>query len=147
VAGLTTKDLLRRAINVEVPSVGHMRVVHPIDLLDSCIQNLHLLAEQRTEAGIAQGRLAVGVARAFIRKEMATRDEKAGFKLIERVADIARDIAAVRVFLLYGIDPLKAAPASEFPTTSRLRKVRWRQIVADVDAKREAMRGLLAAPG
>src|ERR1700678_4833133 len=98
VVGLTTKDLIRRAIEMDVPDIGLLRVIHPIDVLDSRIQNLHLLPEKRTDAGIAQARLAVGVARAFIRQEVATRDERAGVKLLELVADIAGDMAAVRVF-------------------------------------------------
>jgi hypothetical protein len=142
VAGLTTKDLARRAIEMEMPQIGHLRVIHPLDVLDSRIQNLHLLPEKRTVAGIAQARLAVDVARAFIRQEVATRDERAGLKLLERVADIAGDIAAVRVFLLYGIDPLKAAPLEDFRTTSALHKVRWPQIVAEVSEKRESLRKL-----
>jgi hypothetical protein len=85
---------------LEVPDIGHLRVIHPIDVLDSRIQNLHLLPEKRTDAGIAQGRLAVGVVRAFIRREVATRDERVGVKLLERLADIAGDMAALRVFLL-----------------------------------------------
>jgi hypothetical protein len=52
------------------------------------------------------------------------------------------DIAAVRVFLLYGIDPLKAVPLEDFRTTSALHKVRWPQIVADVGEKRESLRKL-----
>src|SRR6195256_2931983 len=106
VVGLNTKDLARRAIELEIPDIGLLRVIHPIDVLDSRIQNLHLLPEKRTDAGIDQARLAVNVARAFIRLEVATRGERAGLKLLERVTDIAGDIAAVRVFLLYGIDPL-----------------------------------------
>jgi hypothetical protein len=66
--GLTTKDLARRAIEMEMPNIGHLRVIHPIDELDSRIQNLHMLPEKRTDAGIAQARLAVDVARAFIRR-------------------------------------------------------------------------------
>jgi hypothetical protein len=62
--------------------------------------------------------------------------------LLERVADIASDIAAVRVFLLYGIDPLKAVPLEDFRTTSALHKVRWPQIVAEVGEKRESLRKL-----
>jgi hypothetical protein len=142
VVGLTTKDLARRAIEMEMPNNGHLRVIHPIDVLDSRIQNLHLLPEKRTEAGIAQARLAVDVARAFIRQEVATRDERTGLKLLERVADIAGDIAAVRVFLLYGIDPLKGIPLEDFRTTSALHKVRWPQIVAEVGEKRESLRRL-----
>jgi hypothetical protein len=142
VVGLTTKDLVRRAIEMEMPEIGHLRVIHPIDVLDSRIQNLHLLPEKRTEAGIAQGSLAVDVARAFIRQEVATRDERAGLKLLERVADIARDIAAIRVFLLYGVDPLKAIPLEDFRTTAALHKVRWPQIVAEINEQRESMRKL-----
>jgi hypothetical protein len=142
VVGLTTKDLARRAIEMEVPNIGHLRVIHPIDVLDSRIQNLHVLPEKRTDAGIAQGRLAVAVARAFIRQEVADRDERVGLKLLERVADIASDIAAVRVFLLYGIDPLKAVPLEDFRTSSALHKVRWPKIVADVGESRESLRKL-----
>src|SRR3984957_6231588 len=144
VVGLTTKDLVRRAIEMEVPDIGQLRVIHPLDVLDSRIQNLHLLPEKRTDAGIAQARLAVDVARAFIREEVVTRDERAGLRLLERVAEIAGEIAAVRVFLLYGIDPLKAVPLEDFRTTSALHKVRWPQIVAEVGEKRESMRKLLS---
>jgi len=142
VAGLTTKDLARRAVEMEVPDIGHLRVIHPIDVLDSRIQNLHLLPEKRTKAGISQAWLSVDVARAFIRQEVATRNERAGLKLLERVAEIASDIAAVRVFLLYGIDPLEAIPLEDFRTTSALHKARWPQIVAEVGEKRESLRKL-----
>jgi hypothetical protein len=142
VIGLTTKDLARRAIEMEMPKIGRLRVIHPLDVLDSRIQNLHLLPEKRTEAGIAQAGLAVDVARAFIRQELATRTERAGLKLLERIAEMAADIAAVRVFLLFGIDPLKAVPLEDFRTTSALHRVRWPQIVAEVCDKRESLRKL-----
>jgi hypothetical protein len=142
VVGLTTKDLARRAIEMDMPEIGRLRVIHPIDVLDSRIQNLHLLPEKRTDAGIAQAQLAVDVARTFIRREVEARDERAGLRLLERVADIAADIAAVRVFLLYGIDPLKAVPLEDFRTAAALHKVRWPQIMAEVREKRESMRKL-----
>ncbi len=142
VAGLTTKDLARRAVDMQVPDIGHLRVIHPVDVLDSRIQNLHLLPEKRTEAGIAQARLAVDVARACIRQEIAARGERAGLKLLGRVADIASDIAAVRVFLLYGIDPLHAIPLEDFRTTSALHRVRWPEIIAEAGKKRETLRAL-----
>jgi hypothetical protein len=125
-----------------MPEIGRLRVIHPLDVLDSRIQNLHLLPEKRTPAGIAQARLAVDVVRAFIRQEVVTRDERAGLRLLERVADIATDIAAVRVYLLYDIDPLRAVPLEDFRTTSSLHKVRWPQIVAEVGEKRQSLRKL-----
>jgi hypothetical protein len=144
VAGLTTKDLVRRAVELEVPGIGHLRVIHPIDVLDSRIQNLHLLPEKRTTAGVAQARLAVDVARAFVRQQVESRGERVGLKLLERIAEIAADIAAVRVFLLYGIDPLQAIPLEDFRTTTALHKVRWPQLVAEVSVKRATLRKLVS---
>ncbi len=144
VAGLTTKDLVRRAIEVDIPDIGRLRVIHPLDVLDSRIQNLHLLPEKRNAAGIAQARLALGVARAFIAREVETRGERVGLKLLERIAEMAIDIAAVRVFLLYGIDPLEAVPLEQFRTTTALHTVRWPQIVAEVTRRRASMRKLAA---
>lgn len=144
VVGLTTKDLARRAIEMAIPDIGRLRVIHPVDVLDSRIQNLHLLPEKRNDAGIAQARLALGVARAFVAREVATRGERVGLKLLERIAEMATDIAAVRVFLLYGIDPLEAVPLEQFRTTTALHKVRWPQILAEVTRKRESMRKLAA---
>ncbi len=144
VVGLTTKELARRAVELDVPNIGHLRIIHPIDVLDSRIQNLHVLPEKRTAVGIAQAQLALGVARAFIRQEVAAHGERAGLKLLERIADIATDIAAVRVFLLYGIDPLEAVPLEDFRTTSALHKVRWPQITEQVGAQRESLRRLSA---
>jgi hypothetical protein len=147
VAGLTTKDLVRRAVEMDVPDTGRVRVIHPIDVLDSRIQNLHLLAEKRTRAGIAQATLAVDVARAFIQQQVATRSERTGLKLLERVATIASESAAVRVFLLFGIDPLAAVPLEDFRTSSALHKVRWPQIVAEVNEKRATLKKLTSKPG
>jgi hypothetical protein len=52
------------------------------------------------------------------------------------------DIAAVRVFLLYGIDPLEAVPVEDFLTTPALHKVRWPQIISEVAAKRQTSQRL-----
>ena len=145
VVGLTTKDLLRRAVEMHVPGIGTLRVMHPVDVLDSRIQNLHLLPEKRNERGIAQAQLAVDMARAYLRQEIAARGERAGLRLLERIADVALDIASVRVFLLYGIDPLAAVPLDAFRTTTALHKKRWPQIERDVRKKRATL-GKLARP-
>src|SRR5690606_21683526 len=102
--------------------------------------------EKRTSAGIAQARLAVDVARTFIRREVEARGERAGLKLLERVAEIAADMAAVRVFLLFGIEPLEAVPIEDFRTTPALHKQRWPQIVADTRKKRQAVRNVTPKP-
>ncbi|WP_297471521.1 hypothetical protein, partial [Acidithiobacillus sp.] len=69
-----------------------------------------------------------------------------GLKLLERIAEMASDISAVRIFLLYGIDPLEAIPLDRFRTTTALHKVRWPQIRADVVRKRDSMRKHTVGP-
>jgi hypothetical protein len=148
VVGLSTKDIERRAIELEVPDIGRLRVMHPLDVLDSRIQNLHLLTEKRTPAGIAQARLAIDVVRAFIRDAVTRRGERVGLKQLERVVAIAEDIAAIRVFLQDGIDPLAAVPLESFRTTGKLHSQRWPAIQAAVARKREtASRTLKRARG
>ena len=146
VVGLNTKDLARRAIELEIPVIGRLRVIHPIDVLDSRVQNLHLFSEKRTDAGVAQARLAVNVARAFIAQEVATRGERVGRKRLERVPTIAADIAAVRVFLLFEIDPLQAVPLEDLRTTSSHHRVRRPRIIAEVMSKRESLKKLSSRP-
>jgi hypothetical protein len=140
VLGLTTLDVKRRAIEMDVPVIGTLRVMHPIDVLDSRIHNLDLLPAKRNRAGIAQGRLAVAMVRAFMAREIETRGERAALKLLERVAAVAAEPGAVRIFLLYGIDPLSAVPVEDFRTTSALHTKRWPQISVEVNAQREKMR-------
>lgn len=145
VAGLNTKDVIRRAIEVHLPDAGTMRVMNPIDVLDSRIQNLDLIPEKRTKAGIAQALLALDVVNAYIRSEIAAHGERAALKLLERVAAIAGDIGAIRVFLLYGIDPLGAIPLSDFQTTSTLHAKRWPQLRERIASQRKSLRDLMTA--
>jgi len=142
VAGLTTTDVVHRAIDMKVPDVGALRVMHPIDVLDSRIQNLLLIPQKRTPAGIAQAQLAVAVVEAFIRAEIHARGEKHALKLLERVAAIASTPGAIRIFLTYGIDPLLAVPVDDFRTTAALHAKRWPQILEHVSVLREKARQL-----
>jgi hypothetical protein len=69
-------------------------------LKDGSIKQVDLLPERRNAAGTAQGKLAVDMVRAFMGRELETRGERAALKLLERVAAIAAESGAVRVFLL-----------------------------------------------
>jgi hypothetical protein len=120
--------------------------MHPIDVLDSRIQNLDLLPEKRNAAGVAQARLAVDMARAFIQRVIAEKDERAGLKLVERVVAIAEDIVAVRVFLLHGIDPLLAVPIDDFRTVPKLHNERWPRVQVDIAKTRDAVKKSLPSP-
>lgn len=142
VIGLTTKDIGRRAAELDIPSLGHIRVMHPIDVLDSRIQNLHALREKRNAMGIAQARLAIEVAREYVKAEIAEQGERAALKLVERVVEIAQESAGLRVYLRYGIDPLQAIPTGDFRTTPAFHGKRWPQVVRETNDRRETLRTL-----
>lgn len=143
VAGLTTTDVIRRAVEMQVPEIGALRVMHPIDVLDSRIQNLLLIPHKRNEMGIAQAQLAVPVVRALIQDEIRARGEKRALKLLERVVALAESPGAIRIFLAYGIDPLVAIPIDDFRTTSSLHTKRWPQVTSRVEEQRERAAKLL----
>lgn len=143
VAGLTTTDVIRRAIEMRVPEIGTLRIMHPIDVLDSRIQNLLLIPRKRNELGIAQAQLAVLVVRAFIQDEIRSRGEKRALKLLERIVALAESPGAIRIFLAYGIDPLTAVPVDDFRTTSSLHAKRWPQVTSRVTQQRDRAAKLL----
>lgn len=143
VAGLTTADVIRRAIEMQVPEIGTLRVMHPIDVLDSRIQNLLLIPGKRNEMGTAQAQLAVLVVRAFIQDEIHARGERRALKLLERVVSLAESPGAIRIFIAYGIDPLAAIPNEAFRTTSSLHTKRWPQITSHISEQRERAAKLL----
>lgn len=145
VAGLTTRDVVGRALEMDVPEIGRLRVMHPVDVLDSRIQNLDLIPSKRTPTGVSQAQLALDVARRFMCVEIAERGERESLAHLERIAEIATRDGAIRVFLRYGIDPLLAAPIEEFRMTTALRSRRWPQIVRAVNMRREKVRRLQAS--
>lgn len=145
VVGLATRDLLRRSFEIEIPGIGRLRVIHPLDVLESRIQNLHLLPGKRSAAGIAQAQLAVDMVQAFIRRTVETDGERRGLALLERIVDMAGSPAALRVHLSFEIDPLAAVPLDAFRTTTALHRRRWPQIQKDLTRRREALRRTVAS--
>lgn len=144
VIGLSTPAIQRRAIELEVPEIGTLRIMHPLDVLDSRIQNLHRLPSKRNAAGIAQARLAIDMARAFIRSEVLQFGERAALKLLERIVRIGASAAGRHVFLRHDIDPLTAVPLDAFRTSTALHQRRWPQIQRDIARQRESLRKNLA---
>jgi hypothetical protein len=66
IVGLDTQAASDRAVEVEYDPGVWVRVLHPLDVLESRLQNLRQLPSKRNEVGVAQARLAVEVVRAFL---------------------------------------------------------------------------------
>ncbi len=70
--GLDPALVLARAVRVELTGATSFLVMHPLDVLKSRLANLHALREKQNDKGVAQLRLSIDVARAYLR-EQATR--------------------------------------------------------------------------
>jgi hypothetical protein len=62
---ITTEAIITRSVVAESPA-GRFRVMHPLDVLQGRLENVHGLAVKQDEHGVAQLRLAVEMARKFV---------------------------------------------------------------------------------
>jgi hypothetical protein len=70
---ISTESLGKRAIVAESPA-GKFRVMHPLDVLQSRLENVYGIVEKQDEHGIAQLQLAVIMVREFL-KDIASQEE------------------------------------------------------------------------
>lgn len=63
---LSTESIVKRSIVAEIPG-GTFRIMHPMDVLQGRLENVHGLAEKQDEHGIAQLQLAIAMVREFLR--------------------------------------------------------------------------------
>lgn len=135
IAGLDTAAVQRRAVVITLISGVELRVLHPLDVLESRLQNLLLIPEKRHAAGIAQAHLAVRVANAFQARRIA---EGASLRevldAIERIGQIATNKRLTSVLLDYEIDILSAVPI-ETVDHAAFRMKRWPQITQLVEER------------
>lgn len=121
VVGLDRRTLLENAVRVELPALAsELRVMHPLDVLQSRNANLHVLAEKQDAVGQMQLRLAIEVARRYLeetiddiesRKPAARTGERAVLDAVASVAEYASEDAAKKNAARYGIHLADAIPA------------------------------------
>jgi hypothetical protein len=61
IAGLDTASIEARAVDLVLANGAHIRVLHPLDVLESRLRNLDLLPSKQNPVGRAQMKLAVGL--------------------------------------------------------------------------------------
>jgi len=123
--GLTAEQVRSRAVTAERVDVS-FRVMHELHVLRSRLINLHELKEKQNEKGQLQLRLAIDVAREFLRAEAtkySIEETGAGRSPLQaffkEITKLARDDAGQNVAQRYGIhvadaiDPL-LIPAGPF---------------------------------
>ncbi|MDE2050668.1 MAG: hypothetical protein KGL45_01795 [Gammaproteobacteria bacterium] len=137
IVGLKTEGIQRRAVALELADGARLRVLHPLDVLESRLKNLAELPSKRNSHGIAQARLALEVTGCLLDQLLREENARRLLDAIERIFLIARQKGLQDVFHDYGIDVLGIVPADRIPSEV-FRKKRWPQILAHVAQQRRS---------
>jgi hypothetical protein len=137
IAGLNTERIQSRAVLIRLAGGELLKVLHPLDVLESRLQNLALLPSKRNPHGVAQAKLAVEMAGAFLQQCVRAGSKGTVLQAIERVFDIAQNKRLAPVFHDHGFDLLAIVPADEV-TSEPFRAKRWPQIQAHIAQLRAA---------
>lgn len=136
IVGLDTQGFSRRAVEVEAESEVWIRVLHPLDVLESRLQNLRQLPIKQNEVGVAQARLAVDVVHAFLEHSLADGDTRRVFQAIKRVKKIALNPGLAHTAFNYCIDVIAAVPVARIAKEA-FRERFWPDVLSKLKAKHE----------
>jgi hypothetical protein len=130
IVGLDTDWIQARAVEATLPSGAMIRILHPLDVLESRLRNLQILPSKRDGAGIAQAELAIAVARKFLESLIESgEDTRTILDAVERVLQIALDKPLANVAADFGLNPLISVPWSKVDVPDFQAK-RWPQVLA-----------------
>lgn len=137
---VSAEALRKRAVKVEIDGAS-FNVMHPIDVLQGRLENVHGLADKRDEHGLAQLTLAIAMARKFLLGEAsgeASKRRPITLKHIERIEQMATSDAGRKVARRFG---LRVADAIEPAAVKNLRaftSTRLPQLLMLMSARRVA---------
>lgn len=137
VIGLNTEGIRRRAVVLNLADGTQLWVLHPLDVLESRLQNLAQLPVKRTSQGAAQADLALEIVRCYLDEAVRENSPRRTFDAIERVAHMAQQATLAGVLHDYKLDLLSIVPVDRVPS-EEFRTRRWPQVRAAVDERRRA---------
>jgi hypothetical protein len=137
IVGLKTEGIQRRAVVLNLANGIRVRVLHPLDVLESRLKNLAQLPSKRDSQGIAQAHLAIDVVRCFLEQLLSEEPARRLLDAIERVIRMAQEKSLETVFHDYEIDLLDAVPADRV-SSEEFRTRRWPQILTLMTEQRRA---------
>lgn len=133
--GMSAAEVQARAVEWHLPDGKRLRILHPLDVLESRLKNLALLAIKRNAQGIEQARLAIEVVRRYLLEMLGAGRLRDVFEAAERLEEMAVDGKLLGVHADYALDPLAAMPVAEVPHDP-FRAQRWPRIEAHVARRR-----------
>jgi hypothetical protein len=116
---ISTETLAKRAIVADNPA-GKFRVLHPLDVLQGRLDNVHGIAEKQDEHGIAQLQLAIAMVREFLGDIASQETDRPGsverpvtLRHVRRIEALALSDAGRKVVKRYNVhvaDAIDPAP-------------------------------------
>jgi hypothetical protein len=144
IVGLDTKAIRKRASQLTLADGTTVRLLHPLDVLESRLRNIDVLSSKQNAIGVAQARLAINVVRVFIEHYMeAAGDPRTVRQAVKRIEKLALDPRLSRVAFTYDIDVLAAVPVERI-AYSRFHEEQWPRVIARLEHKREKFVALMA---
>lgn len=132
VVGIDANAVRKRALPAEFDGVP-FRVMHPLDVLKSRIENIATLQDKQTPEGITQAKLALQVANKFIKTIAGNVDgQKSALKAIEAIVNIAKSSAGCKCVREFGIDFFQAIPQNAIKD-EQFHQIRWPRLVQELD--------------
>lgn len=132
VVGIDANAIRERALQAEFEGVS-FRVMHPLDVLKSRIENLATLQDKQTPEGITQAKLSLQVANKFITRIADHIDgQKSALKAIEAIITIAKSSAGCKCAREFGIDFFQAIPRNAIKD-EQFHQMRWPRLVKELD--------------
>lgn len=134
VGGLDTEEVKARALK-GVLGKATFKVMHPLDVLKSRIENLSTIKVKQTPEGVAQAKLSLLVANKFISILTNEADgQRLALKGIEYIVSVAKSSAGCKSTREFGIDFFRAIPV-EVITVDLFHQIRWPRLVAELKNK------------
>lgn len=140
IIGIVPGKIQKAAATVEIDGTP-LRVMHPLQLLQSKTWNLYRLSEKRTPEGIEQARLSIEIASAYV--DEAATDSRRLLDDVEMIGKFAATEPSRFVRENYQLECLNAIPSRAFEKDvlpGIFHEKRWPQIL-------KANAGYLAGPG
>jgi hypothetical protein len=138
ITGLNTANVQSRAAELELRSGTRIRILHPLDVLESRLRNLDILPAKRNPIGIAQAELAITVAGKFFNLLLESGEQmRTILDAVKRISQIALDLRLSKVAFDYDLNPLASVPWLRIDSAAFQSK-RWPQILGRAeDLKRK----------
>ncbi len=137
IVGLDTRKVQARASELILRSGTRVRLLSPLDVLESRLRNLDILPAKQNPIGIAQAELASAVAGKFFNTLIDSGEKpRVVLDAVKRLSQIAFDPRLSRVCFKYGLDVLAAVPASRIASPAFKLK-RWPQLVMEAEKLRQ----------